>query len=65
VDRAGSITDATHHTSLAFLGVRLTHSLGKTSGIATMPLISLIFSAGWICHLMVAHAVMPYAALTS
>lgn len=50
-------TALTTWTALAFLGLRGLHAVGMISGIARMPWRPVIFTAGWVCCLLMAYAV--------
>jgi uncharacterized membrane protein YecN with MAPEG domain len=60
VDRVNGYSSLTYWTALAFLVLRLAHAVGMISGVARMPLRPVIFTAGWMCCLL-----MAYAALTA
>lgn len=50
-------TALTAWTSIAFLGLRVLHAVGMISGVARMPWRPVLFTAGWVCCLMMAYAV--------
>ena len=54
---AGCFSALTYWTSIAFFWLRVAHAGGHISGIAKEPLRPIIFTAGWICVLIMAYAV--------
>jgi uncharacterized MAPEG superfamily protein len=57
VDRVGGFTMVTQVTALVFLGLRLTHAVGMITGWVGFPMRPVVFTAGWICCLVMAGAV--------
>jgi uncharacterized MAPEG superfamily protein len=57
VDRAGGFSLVTQVTALAFLGLRLVHAVGMITGWVGFPLRPVVFTAGWLCNLIMAAAV--------
>ncbi|MCU9837839.1 MAPEG family protein [Ruegeria sp. WL0004] len=47
----------TYWTAIAFFWIRVVHAAGMISGYARMPLRPILFSAGWVCTLMMAYAI--------
>ena len=60
IDRVDGYSALTYWTALSFLTFRMAHAIGMISGYARFPLRPILFTAGWICCL-----VMAYAALTA
>ncbi|GGX50065.1 membrane protein [Tateyamaria omphalii] len=56
VDRADGFTALTLWASIAFLLLRIAHAVGYITGTARFPARPLIFTAGWICCLLMAWA---------
>lgn len=50
----------TYWTALVFLGLRIAHAVGMITGLAQMPARPVIFTAGWLCIL-----ILGYAAFTA
>ena len=57
LDRTDGFTALTYWTAIAFFWLRIAHAAGMISGVARMPLRPIIFTAGWICILILAYAV--------
>lgn len=57
VDRMDGFTALTYWTAIAFFWLRVAHAVGYIAGWATMPLRPIIFTAGWVCCLIMAYAV--------
>ncbi|WP_238475612.1 MAPEG family protein [Rhodophyticola sp. CCM32] len=57
VDRMDGFTALTYWTAIAFFWIRVAHAAGMISGMARMPLRPILFTAGWICCLIMAYAV--------
>ena len=57
IDRLDGFTALTYWTAIAFFWLRIAHAIGMISGIAKMPVRPLIFTAGWICCLIMAYSV--------
>lgn len=53
----GGFTTLTAWTAVIFLALRVVHAVGMISGIAQMPARPIIFTAGWICILVLGYAV--------
>ncbi len=58
VDRLDGFTALTAATSIAFLVLRLAHAAGMISGVAGFPVRPMIFTAGWLCCLLMAYAAL-------
>ncbi len=56
VDRLDGFTALTYWTAIAFFWLRVAHAIGYITGLAQMPLRPLIFTAGWLCTLIMAYA---------
>ena len=61
VDRFDGFTALTYWTAIAFFWLRVAHAVGYITAWATMPLRPLIFTAGWLCCLIMAYAVFAAA----
>ncbi len=46
---ANGFTALTYWTAIAFFWLRVAHAVGMITGYAQMPLRPLIFTAGWVC----------------
>jgi len=57
VDRLDGFTALTYWTAIAFFWLRVAHAVGYITGKAALPLRPLIFTAGWVCCLIMAYAV--------
>ncbi|RMA40986.1 MAPEG family protein [Rhodophyticola porphyridii] len=57
VDRMDGFTALTYWTSIAFFWLRVAHALGMIAGVAGMPIRPIIFTAGWLCCMIMAYAV--------
>jgi len=57
MDRVDGYSTLTYWVAIAFFWLRVAHAVGMISGVARMPLRPLIFSAGWVCCLLMAYAV--------
>ncbi|NKB26461.1 MAG: MAPEG family protein [Rhodobacteraceae bacterium] len=57
LDRLEGFTALTYWTAIAFFWLRVAHAAGHISGVAKEPLRPIIFTAGWICVLIMAYAV--------
>ncbi|MBV0912567.1 MAPEG family protein [Anianabacter salinae] len=55
---AGVSNAATVWASAAFFGLRVAHAVWMIAGFPTLPLRPLIFTAGWICILVIGGAVL-------
>ena len=53
-------TELTAWTAIAFLALRIAHAVGMITGLAQMPARPIIFTAGWVCVL-----ILGYAAFTA
>lgn len=56
VDRADGFSALTYWTAIAFFWLRVIHAIGMISGIAKEPLRPILFSAGWICVMIMGYA---------
>ncbi len=54
-------TALTYWTAIAFFWIRVAHAVGYITAWAQMPARPLIFTAGWICVLIMAYAVFAAA----
>ena len=61
VDRMDGFTALTYWTAIAFFWLRVAHAVGYISGWTLFPARSIIFTAGWICTLIMAYAVFAAA----
>lgn len=57
VDRLDGFTALTYWTTIAFFWLRVAHAIGYITAWTTMPLRPLIFTAGWVCCLIMAYSV--------
>lgn len=57
LDRVDGFTALTYWTTIAFFWLRVAHAVGYITGWAALPLRPILFSAGWICCLIMAYAV--------
>ena len=57
VDRLNGFTPLTAWTAMICLGVRVIHAAGMISGVTRFPARPIIFSAGWVCCLIMAYSV--------
>lgn len=57
VDRIEGFSDLTYWTAIAFFWLRVAHAVGYITGWAGFPLRPIIFTAGWICCLIMGYAV--------
>lgn len=57
VDRVDGFTALTYWTAIAFFWLRVAHAIGYITGKAGFPLRPIIFTAGWVCCLIMAYAV--------
>lgn len=53
----GGFTPLTAWTAVLFLVLRIAHAVGMITGIARMPVRPILFTAGWICILVLGYAV--------
>jgi uncharacterized MAPEG superfamily protein len=58
VDRLGAYSALTLWTAVAFLAVRIAHAVGYITAWAQFPLRPILFTAGWICCLLMGYAVL-------
>lgn len=49
-------TPLTAWTAIAFLALRIAHAVGMITGVAQMPVRPILFTAGWICILILGGA---------
>ncbi len=61
VDRMDGFTALTYWTAIAFFWLRVAHAVGYITAWTTMPLRPLIFTAGWVCCLIMAYSVFASA----
>lgn len=61
VDRMDGFTTLTYWTAIAFFWIRVAHAVGYISGWAQMPARPLLFTAGWVCVLIMGYAVFAAA----
>lgn len=54
-------TALTYWTAIAFFWIRVAHALGYITAWAQMPARPILFTAGWICVLIMAYAVFASA----
>ncbi|MEM7723572.1 MAG: MAPEG family protein [Pseudomonadota bacterium] len=57
LDRIDGFTALTFWTAITFFWLRVAHALGMITGYAQMPARPIIFTAGWVCVLILAYAV--------
>jgi uncharacterized MAPEG superfamily protein len=57
IDRLDGFTALTYWTAIAFFWLRIAHAIGMISGRALMPVRPMIFTAGFVCNLIMAFAV--------
>ena len=57
VDRVDGFTALTYWTAIAFFWLRVLHAAGYILAFARFPLRPLIFTAGWVCCLLMAYSV--------
>ena len=57
VDRLDGFTALTYWTAIAFFWIRVAHAAGYITGYAAMPLRPILFTAGWVCCLIMGYAV--------
>ena len=58
LDRVDGFTALTYWTAIAFFWLRVAHAIGYITGKAGFPLRPIIFTAGWVCCLIMAYAVL-------
>ncbi|SPJ27546.1 MAPEG family protein [Falsiruegeria mediterranea] len=61
IDRVGGYSSLTYWAAIDFFWIRVAHALGMISGYAKTPLRPILFTAGWICTLLMAYAVFSAA----
>ena len=61
VDRMDGFTALTYWTAIAFFWLRVLHAIGYITAWATMPLLPILFTAGWVCCLIMAYSVFAAA----
>ena len=54
LDRLDAFNALTFWTCIAFFWLRVAHAVGYITGLASFPLRPLIFTAGWLCILILA-----------
>ncbi|MEL6958332.1 MAG: MAPEG family protein [Pseudomonadota bacterium] len=57
LDRVDGFTALSAWTAIAFFWIRLAHAVGYITAWAQMPLRPILFTAGWVCVLIMAYAV--------
>ena len=57
VDRFDGFTALTYWTAIAFFWLRVAHAVGYITAWTRFPLRPLIFTAGWVCCLIMAYSV--------
>jgi len=57
---ADGFSPLTYWTAIAFFWLRVAHAVGMITGLAQMPARPIIFTAGWVCIL-----ILGYAAFTA
>lgn len=57
VDRMDGFTALTYWTAIAFFWIRVAHAVGYISGKAALPGRPILFTAGWVCCLIMGYAV--------
>jgi uncharacterized MAPEG superfamily protein len=55
--QTGGFTTLTYWTAIAFFWLRVGHAVGMITGLAQMPLRPIIFTAGWVCILLLGYSV--------
>jgi uncharacterized MAPEG superfamily protein len=55
--QTGGFTPLTYWTAIVFFWLRVAHAVGMITGYAQMPIRPIIFTAGWICILLLGYAV--------
>lgn len=61
VDRLDGFTALTYWTAIIFFWLRIAHAVGYITAGAQLPLRPLIFTAGWLCCLVMGYAVFTAA----
>lgn len=61
IDRLGGFTALTYWTAIVFFWLRVAHAIGMITGVARMPVRPILFTAGWICCLIMAYSVFAAA----
>ncbi|MEM1072911.1 MAG: MAPEG family protein [Pseudomonadota bacterium] len=56
VDRLDAYSTLTYWTAIAFFWLRAAHAAGMISGTARMPVRPMLFTAGWVCCLLMGYA---------
>jgi uncharacterized MAPEG superfamily protein len=57
LDRVGGFKALTYRTALVFLTLRVAHAVGMITSVARMPVRPILFTAGWVCCLIMGHSV--------
>lgn len=57
LDRIDGFSTLTYWTAIAFFWLRVAHAVGMITGVARLPLRPIIFTAGWVCCMILAYAV--------
>jgi uncharacterized MAPEG superfamily protein len=58
IDRLGATSVLTAGTAVVFLFLRIAHAVGMITGWARFPLRPILFTAGWLCCLVLAYAAL-------
>ncbi len=61
VDRLDGFTALTYWCAIVFFWLRVAHAVGYVTGFARLPLRPIIFTAGWLCFMVMAAAVFMAA----
>jgi len=61
IDRMDGFTALTYWTAIVFFWLRIAHAIGMITGWALMPVRPLIFTAGYVCCLIMAYSVFAAA----
>jgi len=57
VDAVDGFSTLTYWTAIAFFWLRVAHAAGMITGWAAFPIRPIIFTAGWICCMLMAYSV--------
>ena len=57
IDRLDGFTALTYWTAIAFFWLRIIHAASMISGLAKMPIHPMLFTAGWVCCMIMGYAV--------
>jgi len=61
INTLDGFTPLTYWTAIAFFWIRVLHAAGMISGLAHMPLRPILFTAGWVCCLIMGYSVFAAA----